>query len=108
LARLNPTAAKPLLAVAVAHSTWQVRAAAAAATAGLADEAHALTLAHDVHPNVQTAALDALSRMRSPAVVAEALDVLKTATDYQLIRTAGGRVEGAAGLKNGGGHDDPH
>jgi cyclophilin family peptidyl-prolyl cis-trans isomerase len=54
---------------------------------------------HDTHPNVQTAALDALSRMRSPAVVAEALEVLKTATDYQLLRTAAVVLKGLPGSK---------
>ncbi|HEX5070281.1 MAG TPA: peptidylprolyl isomerase, partial [Vicinamibacterales bacterium] len=88
LARLNPQIAKPLMAGAVASPIWQVRAAAAAATVGLADEANALTLARDPVPNVQNAALDALSRMKSPAVVTEAIEVLKTGADYQLLRTA--------------------
>lgn len=88
LARLSPSAAKPLMPAAVAHRIWQVRAAAAAATPGLADEADALTLARDSEPNVQTAALDALSRMKSPAVVPAAIEALKTGKDYQLLRTA--------------------
>ena len=48
----------------------------------------ATKLARDPEPNVQTAALDALFRMRSPAVVPQAIDALKNGSDYQLIRTA--------------------
>jgi len=99
LARLSPQAAKSLIAGAVVNPVWQVRAAAAAAMPGLADEADALTLVHDKEPNVQTAALDALSRMKSPAVVPEAIDVLKTATDYQLLRTAALVLKGLPGGK---------
>src|SRR4030095_1875779 len=42
----------------------------------------------DPEPNVRTAALDALSRLKSPALVTHALATLRDAGDYQLLRTA--------------------
>jgi hypothetical protein len=46
-----------------------MRATAAAASVEAKEEAIAVTLAHDAEPNVQTAALDALFRLRSTEVV---------------------------------------
>jgi cyclophilin family peptidyl-prolyl cis-trans isomerase len=65
-----------------------VRATAAAASGVLRDEDTATKLARDPEPNVRTAALDALFRMGSPAVVPQALDALRNGSDYQLIRMA--------------------
>jgi cyclophilin family peptidyl-prolyl cis-trans isomerase len=48
----------------------------------------------DPEPNVRTAALDALARLKSPAVVPHAIATLNTASDYQLLRGA------ALALKN--------
>jgi peptidyl-prolyl cis-trans isomerase B (cyclophilin B) len=65
-----------------------VRAAAAAVSVSLGDAATAATLAGDREPNVQTAALDALFRLRSPAVVPRAIDALRNGDDHQLLRMA--------------------
>jgi peptidyl-prolyl cis-trans isomerase B (cyclophilin B) len=88
LARIRPAEARPHLEVAVKHLVWQVRAAAAAMSVTLADEQAALVLSRDPEPNVRTAALDALFRQRSPAVVPRAIDTLLHGDDYQLLRTA--------------------
>lgn len=88
LARMKPAQARPQLEVAVKHLVWQVRAAAAAMSVGLGDEQAALTLSRDPEPNVQAAALDALFRLRSSAVVSRAMDTLLHGNDYQLLRTA--------------------
>jgi HEAT repeat protein len=88
LARIKPAEAKSRLANAVKHQVWQVRAAAAAVSVSLGDAATAATLAGDREPNVQTAALDALFRLRSPAVVPRAIDALRNGDDHQLLRMA--------------------
>ena len=88
LVRVKPADARPRLAAAAKNAVWQVRATVAAASGVLGDEATATKLARDPEPNVQTAALDALFRMRSAAVVPQAIDALKNGSDYQLIRTA--------------------
>ena len=88
LARIKPADARPRLAGAVKHPVWQVRAAAAGISVTLADAAAAIALAGDLEPNVRTAALEALSRMKNPAVVPQAIDALRTGTDYQLLRAA--------------------
>lgn len=88
LARIRPADARPLLPAAVSHPVWQVRAAAAAASAVLTAEASATTLAGDPEPNVQTAALDALFRLRSAAAVPHAIAALKIGTDHQLLLMA--------------------
>jgi cyclophilin family peptidyl-prolyl cis-trans isomerase len=88
LARLRPAEARTRMSVALEHLAWQVRAAAAAMTVGLADESTAATLALDREPNVQTAALDALSQMQSRKVVPLAIAAIKTGNDYQLLRKA--------------------
>jgi cyclophilin family peptidyl-prolyl cis-trans isomerase len=88
LTRIKPTEAKPRMAAAVGNAAWQVRAAAAASSGLIADEASAKTLVRDSEANVQTAALDALLRMQSAAVVPEAIRVLRSGSDYQLLRMA--------------------
>ena len=88
LARVKPDLAKPRLEAAVKHAVWQVRAAAAATSATLANEDAAVALAKDLEPNVRNAALEALSRMKSTQVVPQAIDALNTGEDYQLLRTA--------------------
>jgi len=88
LARIKATEAKPRMAVAAGHAAWQVRAAAAASSGLIADEASAKTLVRDPEANVQTAALDALLRMQSVSVVPEAIRVLRSGSDYQLLQMA--------------------
>ena len=88
LARVKPEEARSRLDVAAKHGVWQVRATAAAVAATVRDEAIALTLARDPHWNVRTAALDALSRMKSAAVVPEAIAALQDGSDFQLLMTA--------------------
>jgi cyclophilin family peptidyl-prolyl cis-trans isomerase/HEAT repeat protein len=88
LARVKPEAAHALLTAAAKHDVWQVRATAAAASVDSGDEAIAMKLAQDPEPNVQTAALDALFRMRSTGVVPAAIRVLATGEDYQALRMA--------------------
>jgi cyclophilin family peptidyl-prolyl cis-trans isomerase/HEAT repeat protein len=88
LARVNPAEARPRLAPAAKSAVWQVRATAAAASSVLGDEDTATKLARDPEPNVRTAALDALFRMRSGGVVPQAIAALKDGADYQLIRMA--------------------
>ncbi len=77
LARIKPEEARPRLGPALKHPVWQVRAAAAESSVPMQDEAAALALAADREPNVRTAALDALFRLRSPAVVPQAIAVLE-------------------------------
>jgi cyclophilin family peptidyl-prolyl cis-trans isomerase/Zn-dependent M28 family amino/carboxypeptidase len=88
LARVKPDMAHERIAAAAKHLIWQVRAAVAAATVDSGDAAVASVLARDAEPNVQTAALDALFRMRSPDVVPAAIAVLDKGEDYQALRMA--------------------
>ena len=94
LARLNADEAKPRLATAIKHPAWQVRAAVAAAAVTVQDEALAVSLMEDVEPNVRTAALEALMRMKSAAVFPHAIMTLRTGRDYQLLRTAASVLRG--------------
>jgi cyclophilin family peptidyl-prolyl cis-trans isomerase len=94
LARLSPASAAAPLAAAERHAVWQVRAAASAAAATLGDEARLLRLAADGVPNVQTAAIEGLRRMRSPAVVGAAARAL-AGSDHELLRVAAGALAGA-------------
>ena len=94
LARIRAPEARSRLEIAVKHDVWQVRAAAAAATAALGDEQSAAALARDIEPNVRSVALDALYRMRSASVVPLAIEALTHGRDYQLIRTAAFSVRG--------------
>ena len=88
LARVKPEEARSRLDVAAKHGVWQVRATAAAVAATVRDEVIAIALARDSHWNVRTAALDALSRMKSAAVVPEAIAALQDGSDFQLLMTA--------------------
>ncbi len=88
LARLKPEEAQSRLAAVTKQPIWQVRVAAAAAAGVLANEDVAVSLSKDEVPNVQNAALEALQRMKSPAVVAQAILVLQKGRDHQLLRTA--------------------
>jgi cyclophilin family peptidyl-prolyl cis-trans isomerase len=47
-----------------------------------------LILVGDKEPNVQTAALDALFRLGNAAAVPNAIDILRTGTDHQVLRMA--------------------
>ncbi len=88
LARVKPEEARSRMSSALKHPVWQVRAAAGAAAVSLGDQDAALVLAADSEPNVRTAGLDALSRMKSAATVPQAIEILKSGMDYQLLRTA--------------------
>lgn len=88
LARVKPEAAQDALANAAKHEVWQMRATAAAASVDVKNDAIAVKLAHDKEPNVQTAALDALFRLRSTEVVPAAIAVLSNSEDYQALRMA--------------------
>jgi aminopeptidase YwaD len=87
LARLRPDAAAPLLESAVEHQIWQVRARAASATIALKNEEAARKLADDAEPNVRTAALEALTALKSRFVFQAAIHALES-RDHQLIRSA--------------------
>jgi cyclophilin family peptidyl-prolyl cis-trans isomerase len=93
LARIAPDSAKPLMSYAVEHPVWQVRAMAATESGRMRDEETVVRLARDLHPNVRNAAIEALFRMKSAAVTAEATEALKS-DDYQLVRTAAIRLSG--------------
>jgi len=88
LTRLKPDAVAKPLAAAAKHAVWQVRATAAAASVDAKDERIAVALARDTVSNVQTAALDALFKMRSTEVVPAAINVLSNSEDYQAVRMA--------------------
>lgn len=94
LARIKPEAARPRLAAAAKHPVWQVRAMAADLSVAAADETVAVNLAADPEPNVQTAALNALFRLKHPAVVPAAIRALQWGTDYQLLLTAATVLQG--------------
>jgi len=94
LARLRPDAAAPLLVSAVDHQIWQVRARAAAATVALKNEEAARKLAEDAEPNVRTAALEALTALKSRFVFQAAIHALDS-RDHQLIRSAALALRGA-------------
>jgi len=88
LTRVRPEEAKPLLAFTLKYPVWQVRAAAAAplVNLGLIDEA--VQLARDPKPNVQTAAIEALTRAKRMEVLEPALEVLSQGLDFQVMRAA--------------------
>jgi cyclophilin family peptidyl-prolyl cis-trans isomerase len=88
LARLAPDEARRHVPAALKSPFWQVRAGVAALAPVFGDERVALAVAADREPNVQAAALDALSRMKSASVVPAAIAALDTGRDYQLLRTA--------------------
>ena len=59
--------------------------------ASLSDDAVLERLAADREPNVRTAALDGLARMKSPKLIDAAVAAL-TSSDYQLLRAAAGHL----------------
>ena len=87
LARLRPDAGASLLELAVGHEIWQVRARAAAVTVASKNEDAARRLAGNDVPNVRTAALEALTTLKSRAVFQLATQALES-RDFQLIRAA--------------------
>lgn len=88
LAKFAPDEAVKLAdEVAEDHEFWQVRAAAARVAELTRTQDLASRLARDKEPNVRTAALDALTRMGSPARVPAAIEALD-ADDVQLVLTA--------------------
>jgi len=87
LVRVAPTDARPRLASAATHLAWQVRAVAASAAATLAEPAVVLQLSKDTVPNVRTAALDAMARIKHPETSAAAITALQS-DDHQLVRAA--------------------
>ncbi len=94
LARLAPAEAKSRLVAAQAHAVWQVRATAATAAGVVSEAAVARALAGDRDPNVRTAAIDALVRMKSPDVSAVAIPALES-SDFQLVRAAARALAGS-------------
>jgi cyclophilin family peptidyl-prolyl cis-trans isomerase len=95
LARVAPESARSRLPAAMDHAVWQVRAAAATACVALSADAEAVALANDREANVRTAALQALVRLKSPAVFEASIRALKESTDYQLVLTAAQALKGA-------------
>ncbi|HET9368672.1 MAG TPA: peptidylprolyl isomerase [Vicinamibacterales bacterium] len=94
LVRFDPERAGAVMRdVATKHAAWQVRAAAARVAVTLKDETTLKTLASDKEPNVRTEAIAGLTRLKSPAVVDEAVRAL-TATDFQLLRQAAQSLRG--------------
>jgi len=87
LARVAPAEAQPRLAAAVQHPAWQVRAVAASVAATLAQPAVVLQLSIDSVPNVRTAAIDAMVRMKHPETSPAAIAALQS-DDHQLVRSA--------------------
>lgn len=87
LARVAPDEARRRLPAARTHAVWEVRATVATAAGALNDQATALELSRDSSPNVRTAAIDALARMKSADTPAAAMAAL-TADDHQLVRAA--------------------
>lgn len=87
LARLAPAEAQKRLPAASSHATWQVRATAATIAGAVNDAAVALTLSKDPVPNVRTAAIEALARLKSPDLSAAAIAALQS-DDHQLVRAA--------------------
>ena len=88
LARLRPEEAKKLMPAAVEHPAWQVRAQAAASAVLIGMPDAAAALAGDREPNVQSAAIDALALAKAAAVFRPAIAVLRTGTDFQVLRAA--------------------
>ncbi len=95
LARFDAAQAEPLVRAAMNHPVWQVRAAAARAAGTLRRESELAHLAADRAPNVRTAALDELARLKSPLTARLAIDALSS-DDYQLVYTAATALKGAA------------
>jgi aminopeptidase YwaD len=87
LSRLNPDIGAKYLPIAEKHSVWQVRAAAAAAAAQMNDGEALVRLANDPMPNVRTAAIEAMVRIKHAGVYDAALAALDS-EDYQLLRAA--------------------
>ena len=87
LARLAPADAQKRLQAASTHSAWQVRATVATVAGVVNDPAIAVTLAKDSEPNVRTAAIDALARLKSPDLPVAAISALQS-DDHQLVRNA--------------------
>ena len=87
LSRLAPEEARKRLAAAKAHAAWQVRATAATAAGVLNDAPLAMELSKDAVANVQTSAIDALVRMKSPDLSSVAIAALPS-SDHQLVRAA--------------------
>jgi HEAT repeat protein len=73
---------------ALEHPVWQVRAQAASSSVTMGMFAEAIKLARDPVPNVQTAAIEALTRAKNPGVIEPALDVLRYGSDFQVLRAA--------------------
>jgi cyclophilin family peptidyl-prolyl cis-trans isomerase len=91
---MQPDAARPRLATAASHPTWQVRAASAAMAAQIGDESTLSLLAQDAVPNVRTAAIEGLARMRSARTASAASPALES-PDFQLVRAAAIALRGA-------------
>ena len=93
LSKLSKSEATRLNPVAVAHKTWEVRAAAAGVAGTIGDEPTVVHLAHDSVPNVRNAAIETLQQMKSAALAQAAIDALGS-DDHQLVRTAARTLAG--------------
>ena len=95
MARRDTEMTRPIATdFAAGHVQWQVRVAAARVAATLKDASLATRLAADEHPNVRTAALEALRAIENPALWPAAVEALSS-PDYQLVRTAAMVLKGA-------------
>jgi cyclophilin family peptidyl-prolyl cis-trans isomerase len=94
LAARQPAAAAERLPAFMAHENLFVRSYAARAAAALADEAALRTLAQDAHPNVRTAAVQGLRRVRGRA--ADDVYIAQLGQDdSQLLQNAAAALEGS-------------
>lgn len=93
LARRAPDQARPVVATAASHASWQVRVYAARAATVLGDGDTLTTLATDSQSNVRAAAIDGLRQVRkhdADAVYRSAL----ARPDYPVVMAAARALEG--------------
>lgn len=95
LARLVPGEATRRLSGALQHPAWQVRATVATAAGLVNDQTSLGVLARDREPNVRTAVIEAMVRVKHPQLARTAIAALQS-SDHQLVRAAAGALEGAS------------
>lgn len=93
LARRAPDQARPLVARAASHASWQVRVYAAQAATALGDGDTLTTLSADSQPNVRAAALDGLRQVRKQDADAVYRGALAR-PDYPVVIAAARALEG--------------
>lgn len=74
--------------VAMRHVRWEVRATAARVATTMKDVESLSTLSTDDHPNVRAEAITGLAALKSPLVVAAAVDALEIPDDHLTITAA--------------------